>query len=147
MTPEQKKSYVLAKLERLIELIVKNNEDNSDFVLAEDFIEVAKLVDDIKNGAAFDPLALKRMNWIHKKQSFIKEYREQNDDVAPPYDELLKERIVFILKNDESPKAAAVNFVRENVLSENYEIMTLKEALSYVEKIRQEFGIPKNDIK
>ena len=147
MTPEQKKSYVLAKLERLIELIVKNNEDNSDFVLAEDFIEVAKLVDDIKNGAAFDPLALKRMNWIHKKQSFIKEYREQNDDVSPPYDELLKERIVFILKNDESPKAAAVNFVRENVLSENYEIMTLKEALSYVEKIRQEFGIPKNDIK
>ena len=128
-----KKQVVLDKLNTLTKLLEEVHQGDTDNLFHEDWIEVADTITKIERSGEAKKETLDRMNILWRKNQMVKKYKDEHAGEKVSFKDMIEWKTIDIVKND--GKIPAIKYVRENLLGQKGEIMSLVEAKQFVEEV------------
>jgi len=148
MNKETKKNYILKQIEDLLELMVEIQQNDekmkANFLLPENYLDVQDIKNKIIKHSECNKNELIKLNYFYREMMAIKESIKLTGS-RMNYKELLEWKIKDILENkdEESPTQVAIYYIRENIINESGKLLSLEEAVEYVERLRFKYSIKK----
>lgn len=148
MNTQSKKSYLLQKIEFLIELMEevhdKDEEKKKLSIFPEHYLEVQAIKELLENKTTLPTKELIMLNRIYREASVRKEMLEK-ENYLMEYEEYIEWKVKDILENEdiEYPYQDAAVFVKQNAVKKNGNAFTIDEAIEFVEQVREKNSIKK----
>lgn len=147
MDQDKKKTYILTRIDQLIDLMeeVQKLDDSQNAQLFPDnWLEVQDIRDKLVKYNKCSSESLRKMNYYNLELQAIKDSIAKGERMT--YPQFIEWRIKeFLESDDEYRYRNAIYWMRENVVKENGRLYSIKEAINYVEIVRDKFDLKKSN--
>jgi len=146
MNKQSKKSYLLQKVEYLIEMMEevheKDEQEKKKNIFPANYLEVQNIKDILEKQTSLPKESLIKLNRYYREVAARKDLLE-NEHRSMSYEEYIEWKVKDILEDDsdENRYKSATYFVVEYAVKKSGHPFNLEESVEFVEQIRSKYGI------